>query len=140
MPAKSNIMTEQAIAILKEKYGTEFGADAVKEVATELNTTYATLSKYLSQYKSGRGKWNLEITQEKIDELEETYNAPSMNPISTLDNVKQNLIPQKDTNFVPFGNFSDIKKVIQSGIFYPVFITGLSGNGKTFSVEQSCIN
>lgn len=132
------ITMETAIELLKEKFGTEFGAEAVRAVADELGTTYATLSKKLSNFKVSRGKWNLEITQEKIDELEETYNAPSMNPISTLDNVKQNLIPQKDTNFVPFGNFSDIKKVIQSGIFYPVFITGLSGNGKTFSVEQSC--
>ena len=37
-------MTDQALALLKEKYGTEFGANAVKEVAKELNTSYATLS------------------------------------------------------------------------------------------------
>ena len=37
-----------------------------------------------------------------------------------------------------FGNFNDVKKIIQSKIFYPAFITGLSGNGKTFSVEQAC--
>ena len=51
-------MTDQALALLKEKYGTEFGANAVKEVAKELNTSYATLSKYLNQYKVGRGKWS----------------------------------------------------------------------------------
>jgi flagellin-specific chaperone FliS len=138
MPSKSNIMTDQAISILKEKFGTEFGADAVKEVATQLNTTYATLSKKLTDFKVSRGKWNLEITQEKIDELEETYSSPSVEPVAVMDNVKQNLIPEKDDTFVSFGNFSDVKKVVQSGIFYPVFITGLSGNGKTFSIEQSC--
>ena len=37
-----------------------------------------------------------------------------------------------------FGNFKDIKKIISSRLFYPTFITGLSGNGKTFSVEQAC--
>ena len=37
-----------------------------------------------------------------------------------------------------FGNFGDIKKIIESRVFYPTFITGLSGNGKTFSVEQAC--
>ena len=47
------------------------------------------------------------------------------------------LTPDKDSNFVPFGNFSDVKKIISSGMFYPTFITGLSGNGKTFSVEQA---
>lgn len=135
MPTKSNIMTEQAINILKEKYGTEFGADAVKEVADELNTSYATLSKYLNQYKVGRGKWNLEQT---VQDLEETYNSPAANPVAIMDNVKQNLVPEKDSIFIPFGNFTDVKKVVQSGIFYPVFITGLSGNGKTFSIEQSC--
>ena len=52
--------------------------------------------------------------------------------------VEQNLIPQKDDTFVQFGNFPNIKKIIKSRLFYPTFITGLSGNGKTFSVEQAC--
>jgi hypothetical protein len=52
--------------------------------------------------------------------------------------IEQNLIPAKDDTFVSFGNFADIKKIIKSGLFYPTFITGLSGNGKTFSVEQAC--
>ena len=141
MPTKFNIMTDQAISILKEKFGTEFGADAVKEVADELNTSYATLSKYLNQYKVGRGKWNLDQT---VQDLEETYNSPAAEGsdtvpgVATMNSVVQNLIPNKDATFVSFGNFSDIKKVIQSGLFYPAFITGLSGNGKTFGVEQSC--
>lgn len=141
MPTKSNIMTDQAISILKEKFGTEFGVDAVKEVANQIGTSYATLSKYLNQYKVGRGKWNLEAT---VQELEETYNSPAVEGtdtvpgVATMNSVVQNLIPQKDATFVSFGNFSDIKKVIQSGLFYPAFITGLSGNGKTFGVEQSC--
>ena len=48
------------------------------------------------------------------------------------------MIPPVSDSYVPFGNFKDVKKIIQSGIFYPTFITGLSGNGKTFSVEQAC--
>ena len=52
--------------------------------------------------------------------------------------MEQNLIPEKDDSFVKFGNFADIKKIISSRLFYPTFITGLSGNGKTFSVEQAC--
>ena len=141
MPSKSNIMIDQAISVLKEKYGTEFGVDAVKEVADQLNTSYATLSKYLNQYKVGRGKWNLEQT---VQDLEETYNSAAAEGsdtvpgVATMNSVIQNLIPNKDATFVSFGNFSDIKKVVQSGLFYPAFITGLSGNGKTFGVEQSC--
>ena len=138
MSAQPKIMFVQAIELLKEKFGTEFSADAVKLVAAELGTSYATLSKYLQPHKVGRGKWNLEVTQDKIDELEDTYASPAVEPVPTMTSVVQNLIPPKDSNFVSFGNFSDIKKVISSRLFYPTFITGLSGNGKTFSVEQAC--
>jgi len=129
---------ETAIQLLQEQFGAEFGADAVRSVASQINTSYATLSKKLSQYKISRGKWNLEVTKEKIDELEDTYSASTAEPIAMIEAVKQNLIPDKDDTFVSFGNFADIKKIIQSRLFYPAFITGLSGNGKTFGVEQAC--
>jgi hypothetical protein len=51
---------------------------------------------------------------------------------------KQNLIPGKFDGFVPWGNFSLIEKVVKSGMFYPIFVTGLSGNGKTLMIEQVC--
>jgi hypothetical protein len=91
--------------------------------------SYPTVTKKLEDYKDGRGKWDLTV-QEK---LEQTFKAPAGVPA-----VEQNLVPQKDDTFVKFGNFSDIRKIIQSNTFYPTFITGLSGNGKTFSVEQAC--
>ena len=50
----------------------------------------------------------------------------------------QNLIPASFDGFVPWGNFKLIEKVVKSGMFYPMFITGLSGNGKTLMVEQVC--
>ena len=62
-----------------------------------------------------------------------SYSAPAAMPA-----VEQNLIPEKDDTFVQFGNFTDVKKIIKSRLFYPTFITGLSGNGKTFSIEQAC--
>ena len=94
---------------------------------------YQTVTNKLSDCKVGRGKWNLEVTKETVQDLEVSYNAPAAMPA-----IEQNLIPEKDDTFVKFGNFGDIKKIIQSNIFYPTFITGLSGNGKTFSVEQVC--
>jgi len=48
------------------------------------------------------------------------------------------IVPKKDATFVPFGNYPDIKSIIKSGKFYPVFVTGLSGNGKTMSIMQAC--
>ena len=57
---------------------------------------------------------------------------------SAIETPLQNLIPEKDDTFVKFGPFNDIKNIIKSRLFYPVFLTGLSGNGKTFSIEQAC--
>ena len=58
-------------------------------------------------------------------------------PVNVLED-DISLVPTKMTNFVPFGNFKDIKQIVSSGMFFPVFITGLSGNGKTLMVEQVC--
>ena len=52
----------------------------------------------------------------------------------------ENLVPEKDKTFVPFGFYKDLKKVLSSSMFYPIFISGLSGNGKTTMVEQVCAN
>jgi len=49
---------------------------------------------------------------------------------------KQNLVPALFEGFVAWGNFSKIEKVVKSGLFYPIFVTGLSGNGKTLMIEQ----
>ena len=62
--------------------------------------------------------------------------AAQTTAISHLDNVK--IIPEKMSNYVPFGHFKDVKNIIKSKIFFPVFVTGLSGNGKTLMIEQTC--
>jgi MoxR-like ATPase len=56
----------------------------------------------------------------------------------TTDLEDQGIVPAKYKNFVPFGNFDDLKAIVMSKQFYPVFITGPSGNGKSMSVEQAC--
>jgi len=124
---------ESIIDCLLESYGESVTSAEIKAFCQMNDFNYQTITNKLTDYKVGRGKWNLEVTKETIQELEVSYIAPAAMPA-----VEQNLIPQKDDSFVRFGNFADIKKVIQSGIFYPTFITGLSGNGKTFSVEQAC--
>lgn len=53
-------------------------------------------------------------------------------------NTTESFVPEKNGNYVPFGFFSDMKSIINSRIFYPIYITGLSGNGKTFMIEQVC--
>ena len=123
------VTTEDLVTYLTDKVGSEVNTKALFEASEHFNCSLATVKKRLKSYKQGIGKWNLTV-QEK---LEQTFNAPAAVSV-----IEQNLIPQKDDNFVPFGNFSDVKRIIKSKIFYPTFITGLSGNGKTFSVEQAC--
>ena len=118
---------------LQSLYGESVTTGDLRAWCAMNGTTYATVTKKLEEYKVGRGKWNLEVTKETVKDLEVTYNSPAALPA-----VEQNLIPDKDDTFVQFGNFVDIKKIIKSRLFYPTFITGLSGNGKTFSIEQAC--
>ena len=123
------VSTEDLVTYLTDKVGTEVCTKDLFEASENFNCSLATVKKRLKTYKQGIGKWNLTV-QEK---LEQTFNAPAAMPA-----IVQNLIPSKDDSYVPFGNFTDVKKIIQSKIFYPTFITGMSGNGKTFSVEQAC--
>ena len=133
MPAKSDLTTAQLTAFLSEHYGTTVNADAVRHACVEFGVTYPTAVKRLRDFYVKRGTWNLTV-QER---LEQQYEAPAAAP-AVQESVQQNLVPLKDDTYVPFGNFADVKKIIKSGLFYPTFITGLSGNGKTFSVEQAC--
>jgi len=123
------------IASLQDSYGPEVTSADIRGWCAMNDCNYQSITRRLEKEgcKVSRGKWNLEVTKETVQELEVSYNAPAAMPA-----VVQNLIPEKDDSFVKFGNFGDLKKIIQSRVFYPTFITGLSGNGKTFSVEQAC--
>ena len=127
-------MTEQqAVDGLRSTFGNEFVAADVRGFCAANNIGYATVTKKIQKYKVSKGKWNLEITQENVEQIENSFAAPAVEPV-----VERSLVPEVDDTFVKFGSFTDVKKIIQSKQFYPSFITGLSGNGKTFSVEQAC--
>jgi len=117
------------ISDLTKIYGESITTSDLRGYCALNGMSYSNVCGKLDQYKSGRGKWNFKLNTE-ITEVTVTKE-------DTVTKV-QSLIPVKDSNFVSFGNFTDIKKIIQSNIFYPVFITGLSGNGKTVAVEQAC--
>ena len=127
------VSSEYIRTSLQALYGNQVTTSDIRAWCAMNGTNYQTITNKMVDFKVGRGKWNLEVTKETVKDLEVTYNSPAAMPA-----IEQNLIPQKDDTFVKFGNFSDIKKIIQSRLFYPTFITGLSGNGKTFSVEQAC--
>ena len=116
---------------LQAVYGESVTAADIRAWCAMNGSNYQTVTNKLTDCKTGRGKWNLTVREQ----MEQTYqSSPSVIP----DREPQNLIPEKDDTFVRFGNFGDVRKIIQSRLFYPTFITGLSGNGKTFSVEQAC--
>ena len=117
---------------LRETYGNKITTGDLRGYAAAHGVSYRSITKKITKYKTGRGKWNLTVSQAR-KQLEKAVAAPSATPV-----VERNLIPDKDDTFVKFGSFSDIKKIISSKLFYPTFITGLSGNGKTFGVEQAC--
>ena len=73
---------------------------------------------------------------EKI--LDTKVNETKTEAAYVVSSLTGNIVPKKDPVFVSFGNYPDIKSIIKSGKFYPVFITGLSGNGKTMGVTQAC--
>ena len=138
MPRSISMTTEQIIDALRTNFRAELTAADVRAFCASQGINYQTVTRRLEQFKSGRGKWNLDIGAVK-EQLEQTVAAPSGRPARPeWDGPAINLVPAKDSTFVPFGNFSDVKQVIKSGLFYPTFITGLSGNGKTFGVEQAC--
>ena len=124
-----SLSVDYIITSLQELYGESVTGSDIRGWCAMNGSNYQTVTNKIADYKVGRGKWNLTIQEE----LEQTYQAPPAMPT-----VEQNLIPDKDDTFVKFGNFGDLKKIIQSRLFYPTFITGLSGNGKTLSVEQAC--
>ena len=132
-PFEIKMTEKQAFDGLKSNYGTEFTAADVRAFCAMNDIGYSTVTGKIKQYKVGKGKWNLNVTPKAVKSIEKAYEAPAVEPQS-----EQSLVPETDNTFVKFGPFTDIKKIISSKIFYPTFITGLSGNGKTFGVEQAC--
>ena len=93
------------------------------------------------KYKVGRGTYKLPIDGKPTEneQLMETPVADTKTEAAyVVSSLTGNIVPQKDASFVSFGNYPDVKNIIKSGQFYPLFITGLSGNGKTMSVTQAC--
>ena len=132
MAFQPKFTNEDLISFLS-KDGETVTSDQVKSAAEHFGVRPQSVAKRINKLpqfqKVTRGIWNLSVAEK----LERVYEG-----LPAIPAIEQNLIPDKDPNYVPFGNFTDVKKIIQSSMFYPTFITGLSGNGKTLSVEQAC--
>ena len=115
----------------------EFRTREVKEAAQSLGYTGKDWNPiFNAAEKIGRGVYNLSSLIKPVEQPIINSNVVAMAPQSVVN--KERTYATIDPTFVPWGSFSDVKKVIQSEMFYPIYISGLSGNGKTFMVEQAC--
>ena len=130
--------------------GAVLNRDQIDRVVSENNVSYPYWFVSRSEYRAGRGHYQLpsttagnaevsqEVTQSQEAEVVDmaaqvlTFKQPKL-----LDESEPS-IPKSYPDYVPFGFYKDLRNVINSKEFYPVFITGLSGNGKTLMVEQVC--
>lgn len=110
----------------------------LKEAAAALGQRYPSwLATKDRQIK--RGSYDLSPFMQNVSASASVPTAtPKMVIQPKLQTTIENLIPQVDPTYVPFGFYRDLTKVIKSQNFYPTFISGLSGNGKTTMVEQVC--
>jgi len=98
------------------------------------------------KYKVSRGVYSLPIAgndfSPSLTDVPLVDETPKVETVSqaafVVSSLVGNIIPDKDPVFVPWGHFKDIKSIIASKVFYPIFVTGLSGNGKTMNVTQAC--
>ena len=143
-----NLKQKEFVDYALKTFGTnELTTAQLKEANAHFGCKYAPQWLIKNQdYKLGKSLFKLptenedQVSSAKVTPTEkvlapQTSNTEAAYVVSSL---VGNIVPNKDSTFVSFGNYPDLKSIIKSKIFYPVFITGLSGNGKTFGVTQAC--
>ena len=141
-----NTKQQEFVDYAVKKFGTnELTVSQLKEANKKFGNKYAPqwLIKN-NDFKIGKSLFKLptenEVVKtkgetEKVLPVESTTNTEAAYVVSSL---VGDIVPKKDPVFVSFGNYPDLKSIVKSNMFYPVFITGLSGNGKTMGVTQAC--
>jgi len=147
-----NTKQQEFVDYAFKKFGTnELTVSELKEANKHFGCKYAPqwLIKN-AEYKVGKSLFKLptessgEVSSKTSGESEKvlTTKAPETKTVSeaayVVSSLTGDIVPKKDPVFVSFGNYPDVKSIIKSKMFYPVFITGLSGNGKTMGVTQAC--
>lgn len=145
MPRTSNLDVRKSLLdILREE--SVDGIVTAAQIKSAAKTVGSSSTKWLRsmELKVSHGKYNLPKDVAgapivpKIRKATEFPETTFSNRVAEYSSIDQNLIPAKDPNFVKFGFYNDLKTIISSNMFYPVFITGLSGNGKTHGAQQVC--
>jgi len=143
-----NLKQKEFVDYALKTFGTnELTTGQLKEANAHFGCKYAPqwLIKN-TDYKVGKSLFKLptenedQVSSAKVTPTEKVLTPQTSNTEAAyvVSSLVGNIVPNKDSTFVSFGNYPDLKSIIKSKIFYPVFITGLSGNGKTFGVTQAC--
>jgi len=140
---QSNFTDQEFTDYVNSNYSNTLSPNQIQEIADHFDIKKRSLTLRMKRKgwtnNASTREWSLTTGQiKKVKKsLEKTFEQATTSITQTVADT-QNLVPDKDPTFVKFGQFPDLKKVISSKLFYPVFITGMSGNGKTFGVEQAC--
>ena len=137
-----NVNQKSVLKVLKDTYNkdtvTRSEINALVKKGKIKNPSWLKSDKF----KVDRGVYTLNINDVSGDVAEvesvDTKISDESKAAYVVSSLTDNVVPAKDKDFVNFGNFADVKNIITSKKFYPVFITGLSGNGKTLAVTQAC--
>ena len=125
-------------ALVVAKFGDQpsYAKADIRTVAKDNGLSTAGLWK--GERRVGRGMYQLDNVATVTPITAAVKQVSTANLSVETNAFSENLVPEKDELFVPFGNFKVVRDIIKSRMFYPIFITGLSGNGKTYMVEQAC--
>ena len=136
---------EAFVTVASQKYGNTITRQQILDIMETEGFKKPVWLTRGDKYRIGRGLYQLPIAGTAPIAVAEPEAQVALQPAPVgvdmnvmTESFTENLVPEKDPLFVPFGNFSKIKKIIGSKMFYPVYVTGLSGNGKTFGIEQAC--
>jgi hypothetical protein len=140
-----NMNEKQAafVAAAIAKFGPVVSKQQIVDLAEEMGADRPRFIYTDKAIRVGRGQYRIGGVQ--APEVDTNVALQAVATVTTLkqpqaitETVTKNFVPAKDPLYVPFGFFADLKNILVSKMFYPTLVTGLSGNGKTFMVEQAC--
>tara|TARA_R100000030_G_scaffold100354_1_gene93187 strand:+ start:645 stop:1793 length:1149 start_codon:yes stop_codon:yes gene_type:complete len=134
---KLNEKQIEFLTLAQKEYGDQITMKQVKDLEAKygLSDNGWFVSK---TYRLSRGVYKVPSINGEVSIPEVKVVEKPKSKISKTSNAAEEITPNNEVTFVPWGHYKDIKSVVKSKIFYPTFITGLSGNGKTLNVLQAC--
>lgn len=145
---------DQFFAALTKYYGEDLSNVTRADIVKVCEKAKINRPQWVTQYSTGRAVYDLTMARGSVGVATKPAPAPKFpkinasaqvptvevsqeqGPIMAMETIS--FVPEIAPGYVPFGHFNDIRKIIKSGIFYPTYVQGLTGNGKTFMIEQAC--